>query len=342
MQTRYNLRPRKRTSCDAPIRKASATLPSSTTLASRPKAKKERKVPSQVAASAIFSIPELLEKILVELPPLEIVRCQGVNHLWQDVIVGSILLQYKAWLRDECPDATHDIGNDKVLPMTEANNKDKDNDPDFLARISEQFNPIFIASIKRDPLIQSSFSSDGDFVTLRPVVLRALAQWFETHKESEEKWGCIPLIRPNVEKVAWDLPFSDCESSVTFRLEARHAEKPEDEGKVLRRVTYRKAGESLALTLRDLMRAAAWQWEEWLDHEREIHYLSHDGEGCDSDCGLPDEDCLERQYEDPSDEDSDGDGDGRDHGECEKLREYMLKINLERAINSCVKRASRH
>lgn len=51
------------------------------------------------AAQAVFSVPELLELILHELTPKDILRAQGVSHTWKDGVEGSTTLHQVVCLK---------------------------------------------------------------------------------------------------------------------------------------------------------------------------------------------------------------------------------------------------
>ena len=48
--------------------------------------------------SAALYIPELLERVLSNLPPLQVVQGQSVCRTWRDLIASSTRLRELAWL----------------------------------------------------------------------------------------------------------------------------------------------------------------------------------------------------------------------------------------------------
>ncbi len=74
------------------------------------------------------------------------------------------------------------------------------------------------------------------------------------------------------------------------------------------------------LILRDLFGELENLWDTWIDSEREIHYISHDGGVCDYEQGFPDH-CL----------DSDDEGSASEKAGVKMTREEHLDDVVERA-----------
>ncbi|KAJ4348859.1 uncharacterized protein N0V89_010238 [Didymosphaeria variabile] len=308
------------------------------------------------AASAVFYIPELLEHIISELPPFDIIHYQRVNRTWHKLIADSPLLQYKAWLRNDFPDPTQHVQPDDLIPKLSADDPNypyaskaaKDYDTKrYIYNISKHLHPIIMANIMKDVPYDPSLSFDpaqdmdtwgfGGYFSFRPVLLRALRQWCEAHKSSEHVWGHISLYRPEARRINWDVSCSD-DASIPFSLEARCNDDPnasryssdliENET-----VVNKRPGEPLFLTLGDLFGRLDRLWNRWIDGERETHYLSHDGAGCDYDYGLPDY-CLESSDEEDED-------DEKDEDEKMERHKFGVKMTEEEHIDACVERASK-
>ena len=158
------------------------------------------------AASTVFEIAELLQQIISELPPLDIIQYQRVNHTWQKLITGSPILQYKAWLRNDYPDPTQHASPDDLVPELSLSDPNyrygsdaaaKYNHKRFLYNITKHLNPIIVTNILQDPPDDCRYCFDpiknmatwgfGGYMSFRPVLLRALRQWYSAHKDSEVK-----------------------------------------------------------------------------------------------------------------------------------------------------------
>jgi hypothetical protein len=313
------------------------------------------------AASTVFSIAELLQQILSELPPLDIIRCQRVDSTWKKLIVGSPLLQYKAWLHNDFPDPAHYIRADDLLP--EYRDLDGDKEEDYKTKcdkegsyerkrynynVSKHLNPIVVAMIMQHPPDSPSNSFDplkkmdedgfGGYFSFRPILLRDLMQWYERNKTTEHIWGQMSLYRPDARRIDWSLPLTSC-AGLRLEIEAVRTEDPNAEvystdfGGIEVRVN-KKPGEPLVLKLSDLMGLLDVTWKRWIESEHEEHYLSHDGAGCDFDMGIPGHECLE------SDEEEDGE-DGEEGEEEEKGETFGCKMSMESHIDWAVISASR-
>lgn len=364
----------------------------------------------------IFGIPEILQQVISELPPLDIIRCQRVNSTWQKFINDSPLLQYKAWLRDDYPDATQHVRPDDLIPEydrwaawhdrwaaehadiseddelgdekpgsedieipdlfeedpetgIDLGNKDVEmedaeegEDTDsyttefdkeriyeskrLVYNISKHFHPIVVARFMEDVPSPSSHHYDplqdmkqwgfGGSLHFRPVLIRALMRWYEIHKSSETKWGHMSLCRPPSRRISLETPCSD-DAGIPFTLEARldeerHGIRYDSDYRHHDYVAYKNPGEPLMLTLSDLMANLSQMWDEWIDSEHEIHYLSHDGSGCDYDKGIPGTGCLNSDAEDEDDDD--------DEGEEWERETFGFKMSMEEHIDQAVMEAS--
>jgi len=303
------------------------------------------------ATSAVLSIPEILQQILSELPVFDIIRFQIVNRTWRELIVGSPLLQYKSWLRHDFPDPAHRVqANDVQLResngyiegyrydhkiIAEANTKR------YIHNITNHLNPIIVARVMENPPEDPSYSFEpterkeedgfGGYFYLRPVLIRDLLQWYETHKSTEGKWGHMSLYRPAARVIHWEVPTSGG-AGIQFNLEAVESSSSSRYGQVdfidNHIWAYKRPGEPLILTLSDLFGRLERLWETWLNSEREEHYLSHDGEGCDYDQGLPDN-CLQPSNEDNSNEE-----------ENMKVT-FGCKMTKDEHVDACIREASR-
>ncbi|KAL1591363.1 hypothetical protein SLS60_012062 [Paraconiothyrium brasiliense] len=306
------------------------------------------------ATAAVFSIPELFEQIISEHPPFDIIRYQRVSRTWQKLIAASPLLQYRAWLRNGFLDYTQYVQPDDLIPELGSwdlrypygSEAAKDyNTKQYIDNVSKHLHPVIVANIMKDLPDDPKFSFDpnqdmdqwgfGGYFVFRPVLLRALHDWYEKHKSSEHVWGHISLYRPQSRRCNWSVPDSD-DSGIQFELEVRHVDE-RDAGRDTEDysgniVINKGPDEPLFLTLSDLLRRLDELWDRWIDSEREVHYLSHDREGCDYDLGLPDY-CLES-----SDEEEDYDEEDED----EKIEgiKFGEKMTVEEHIDACVRRAS--
>jgi hypothetical protein len=261
------------------------------------------------AASTVLSIAEILEQILAELPPLDIIRCQGVNNTWKILVASSPLLQYKTWLRNDYSDAAHQVRADdfnSVSPYRNGNVHDDYEQKRYIYNVSKHLHPILVGKILQhqpkdpscnfDPLCDMEKYGFGGRLTLRPILLRGLKQWYEKHRNTEHLWGNASLYRPDAREISWEIPDSGG-AGIPLHLEAVHDEDSDHEfytspsGQVSKRL-----GQPLVLTLSDLMRRLDEAWERWLESELQEHYLSHDGAGCDFDKGIPAASCLTWQY----------------------------------------------
>jgi hypothetical protein len=265
------------------------------------------------ATSTALSIPEILEQIISELPPLNIVRCQSVNSTWERLIAGSPLLQYKAWLHNDCPDSIQHVRAEDLMPKTLDYLKyDDDAKKDFekvcyIHNVSKHLHPILVSRDMHympedpscdhfDPLLEMDEYGYGGSFRFRPILIRDLAKWYAKHKSTEHIWGHMSLYRPEAREISWELPGSE-RGWIPLHLEAVHDEDPDHEfyttpsGQVSKR-----PGQPLVLTLSDLMRRLDVAWERWLESEGQEHFLSHDGAGCDFDQGIPAASCLTWEY----------------------------------------------
>ena len=48
-------------------------------------------------SESLFNIPELLEAVLLQLPPRRVLIDQRVNKFWRETITGSLPIQEKLW-----------------------------------------------------------------------------------------------------------------------------------------------------------------------------------------------------------------------------------------------------
>lgn len=283
------------------------------------------------AASNVFAIPELLEHILSELPPLDIIRYKRVCKSWKQLISDSPLLQYRTWMRN---DYVETVAPDDLIPelhwqMPEYKEikADKSKEADYHRRryiynVSRHLNPIVVSRIMKnmpqdprfsfDPEPRNEGESYGGYFNLRPVLLRDLVQWYEKNKDTEDNWGHMPLYRPESQKIRWSVPCSD-DAGIPFELQA-------------------KAG-SLGLTMKDLMDNVGSLWWRWKESEVQIHYLSHDAGYCDFDQGFP-ERCLDSDDEEEEEVDED------DEDYCGKEEKLGVKRTVEEHLEQCVKKAS--
>ena len=178
---------------------------------------------------------------------------------------------------------------------------------------------------------------------INPIILRSLVQWYKQNKESEHIWGHISLFRPGVRKVEWELSTSD-HAGLPTDIQVRYNSNipPED------CYTYltgedtkvdKKPGTPLVLTVSDLMKRVENEWERWVESEEDVHYLSHDGPGCDIDEGIPSEGCLKR-YDDSGYESTDGDVAEEVEDEVKEERRRRIEDMMESCIESAMDKAS--
>ncbi len=297
------------------------------------------------SAVKALAIPELLEKILAHLPPLNIIRCQCVNHTWKTVIADSPLLQYKTWQR-----RTYKAYVDpRVMP-----NIDDSDDEDlwkkrYLRDINAHLHPLVTSIIMKhlpsdflwqrfklekvavkDEGGEASYKSYHEF---NPDLLQGMVQWYEQNKATISKWGHMPLCRPGIYKLESEISSSD-DAGTPFSLEAG---SEHDSGADETNVNHTGAdNESPVIRLGEFFRAITGLWESWLDWEREVHWLGHDGGYCDYDQGLPDQ-CL-----DSSDDDDENDEEEEKDSDEEASKDWKkgTKMTLEEHIDDLVYRAS--
>lgn len=285
-----------------------------------------------MSASHVFSIIEILQQILCELPPLDIIRCQRVNSTWKQLISDSPLLQYQAWLRNDCSDPAYRIRADDFDPSVRKPKEEVDyNTRRYLSNVSRHLHPVILVNVMKhlpkdprysfDPVPRSKKDGFGGYFNLRPVLLRDLMQWYERNKATEHIWGGMSLYRPDARKVDWSMPDSE-DAGITVQLKAV-ARKDGDPTFAGFHGWYfdviKEPGQPLVLTLGDLMKKLDWAWTRWMDSEHEVHYLSHDGEGCNFDRGIPGQGCLE---------------------EAEEYRTFGTKLTMEEHIEQAIAKAS--
>jgi hypothetical protein len=229
----------------------------------------------------------------------------------------------------------------------------------YVHNISRHLNPIVVASIMEYPPDNVSFifgmpsingygftfdlNKHSGYLDMRPIILRDLKNWYQKHKASENVWGTMPLYRPDARKIAWELGTSEG-AGIPFVLEAVHDPDLFLDDRIL---TYedplhvKKATEkSTYLTLSDLMQRLGDEWRNWIDSEREEHYLSHDGAGCDFDQGIPGDGCLESDQEDDIEEGQFAPDEEEE--EAEERVTFGCKMSLEEHIDQAVLAASRY
>lgn len=266
-----------------------------------------------MSAYHVLSIIEVLQQILGELPPLDIIRCQRVNRTWKQLIANSPLLQYQAWLRNDCSDPAYRIQPDDLIIEYHGPSKETDNSTDgFIRNVAQHLHPIVVVNIMKhlpedtcysfDPVNKIDTDGFGGYLNLRPVLLRDLMQWYEKHKTTTHIWGNMPLYRPDARKVCWEIPDSEG-AGIPVHLEAipnkAGTYNPNHSGRDFK--VNKAPGQPLVLTVGDLMRKLDYAWSQWMDSERENHYLSHDTGVCDLNQGIPDEYCLGSEDEDEDD-----------------------------------------
>lgn len=271
------------------------------------------------ATSAALSVIEILEQILSRLPPLDIIRCKQVDRTWCALITHSPLLQYKSWLRNDCPDPTR--RTKATYPLSDFFKPDKDGTR-YTYLISKHLHPIFAAAALENSLSEyrrtysfELFKPDGslDYFTLRPVVMRPLLKWYAANKHTENAWGHMALFRPHAESLNWETSMTDG-AGVPFHLNVESCRRPN----FFSPADEKPEEQPPFLTLSDLFRVLGRHWRNWVDAENETHYLSHDGEGCDVDEGMPGDLCLKRYYRIGGYEDSDEDTEDDEDDEEEK------------------------
>ncbi|KAF2443280.1 hypothetical protein P171DRAFT_432576 [Karstenula rhodostoma CBS 690.94] len=290
------------------------------------------------AASTVFGSPEILQQILSELPAFDIIRYQRVSRVWHKLIADSPLLQYKSWLRNEYPDPAQHVRDTDFIPWDRkyphGSEAARDHETKrYLSNITRHLNPIIVGraleDIPRnagscfDPIQDMDKDGFGGYFNFRPVHIQALCQWYEANKDTESRWGHLSLYRPETRKISWDVPCTD-DSGLPFSLKAKSNDDPDYTGNGVV-VVNKRPGEPLFLTVGDLLANVGDLWEKWLDYERETHYLSHDGEGCDSSLGLPD-DCI--SFDDNEDQEEDSKENkvlGTDRHIFEGISEYYIE-----------------
>lgn len=297
------------------------------------------------AASHVADVPELLEQILSHLPPLDVIRLERVSRTWHYLITKSPLLRYTTWRSNSYPGTT----KPKVIPSSQFPEPERDESEsdeyhlkDYLYKVSTHLHPVFVSCILKavpaDPrfsfrLPGEERSDDIGYFSLRPKLLRELVRWYKLNSGTEAQWGGMSLYRLGMRQVAFEIPLSDG-AGIPFHLEATHEKHPWGQkgkwgdkrwGKI-----GKEPGEELFVTLGDVLREVEGQWDEWLDGEVEVHYLSHDEGPCDYDRGMPGDGCLESGDEDDDDDDEDG-------GSKEKMGYKMTK---EEHIDAIVDKAS--
>ncbi|KAH7387006.1 hypothetical protein DE146DRAFT_759405 [Phaeosphaeria sp. MPI-PUGE-AT-0046c] len=198
-----------------------------------------------MSASAVFSVIEILQQILCELPPLDIIRCQRMNSIWKQLIADSPLLQYQAWLRDDVSDPAYRVR--------------------YISTISTHLHPIVVANIMKhlpkdprfsfDPLNNMDLDGFGGYFNMSPVHLRDLMQWYERNKATEHIWGDMSLYRPEACRVCWEMPDSEG-AGIPVRLEAvpTKVTDPNSDYTGWGFEVNKKPAQSLVLTVGDLMR----------------------------------------------------------------------------------------
>jgi hypothetical protein len=319
------------------------------------------------AASTVLSIVELLQQILSELPPLDIVRCQRVDSTWKKLITGSPLLQYKAWLCNDYPDPTHHVRADDLIPEYMEGEGIEDTDlalselkaleaERFNYNISKHLNPIIVSTIMQrapdlprswfDPLQDMEKDGFGGYLNFYPVLLRDLRRWYKKNRATEHIWGNMSLYRPDARKIRWEMPMTG-DAGIPLRMEAVRTEDPDAEhyssdffgNDVL---VNKSSGEPLVLKLKDLIGRLDAVWDRWIDSEREEHYCSHDGGVCDLDQGIPGESCSYADNEEDGEEEEDKDDeDVEEEDEEEEETTIGPRMTMEEHIERAMIAASR-
>jgi hypothetical protein len=302
------------------------------------------------AASAVLSLPELLTEILSHLPPFDILRCQRVNRTWQTLITSAPLLQYKSWQRNDYVDPIRADDLIEEIPWQHEYYQDHPAEREeqerlrYIYNVDKHLHPIIVSrTLKNMPETRSySFEPDeykdedgfGGTFSFLPVLLQDLLEWYKENKHTEEKWGNQSLIRPDARIISWSIPSSD-DGSMPFRLVAMRTDDPETSKYDSHRLVAKKEPwEPLVLTVGDLIGFLDELWDRWKESERQVHYLSHDGQGCDYDQGLPDC-CL-----DSDEEDMEIDSEDEEAGAVWDNTKKGYKMTADEHVQDCVKRAS--
>lgn len=222
----------------------------------------------------------------------------------------------------------------------------------FHYNISKHLNPIVVARIMQNPPHNPGFCFSpleyedkdgfGGYLHFSPVLMRDLIEWYEKFKSSEHQWGRMSLYRPSARKISWQTPTSGG-AGIDFHLQSSASDDLEpgshatgdvfhvtQDDKPIRKPPF--------LTLSDLMGSLDHAWDEWIDAEYEEHYLSHDGEGCDFDMGIPPPRCLMSNNEDDG-VDLGSDKKGEDEDENERVT-FGTKMAMENHIDRAAWAAS--
>ncbi|KAJ4286977.1 hypothetical protein N0V90_012858 [Kalmusia sp. IMI 367209] len=227
------------------------------------------------AMAAVISIPELLQQILSELPPLDIIRYQRVSRTWKELISSSPLLQYKAWLRHDFPGIVSMDPFADVLPESWelrslylycSEDEQARSARRFIRNISQHLNPVLVARTMQDFPDDTRHMYGGEYLSFRPVLIQSLMNWHEANKDSKATWADMPLCRPETDVVRWETNVED-EAGVPFTLQARYPDDPEAQSNSGEFVAKKQSGEPLLLTLGDLLEHLPSQWERWIDWE---------------------------------------------------------------------------
>lgn len=262
---------------------------------------------------SVFTILELLEKILSELPPLEIVQRQRVNSTWRDLIASSPLLQYHTWQRNDILDPVYRILSEDFMPNEELSYSKiiaRDYDPYkwYIDNLSRHVHPIVVArdmqscpqgpSDSFDPLRNMAEDGFGGYFEFRPILIRELMAWYKRNKATEHIWGRMSLCRPGARVVHWEASDSTGNTVPRMKLQAVRIECPDNELCPAKQgsnetLVYKHPGQPLILTLSDLMGWLDHAWHLWLEAEHQEHdfWYSNDS-GCMGDKGIPREECL--------------------------------------------------
>lgn len=143
----------------------------------------------------------------------------------------------------------------------------------------------------------------------------------------------MSLWRPRHRKISFEVPCSD-DSGIPFTLESGYNDDPDAERystnyNDLAYIVNKRPGEAFFLTVGDLLANMGAFWEYWLESERDIHYHSHEGPGCDSDVGLPDRSICSDNKEDEQDVAEDSCIDEVEKDMSKNKERYRLKLNQE-------------
>lgn len=298
-------------------------------------------------ASNIFAVVEILEKILSELPPLDIIQCQRVTSTWRELITTSPLLQYQTWLRNDILDPAYHIRPEDFIADDKYGHYSVDAHAQFDVRyknnISRHVHPIVVArelesaspDASFDPLRHMEKDGFGGHFTFRPIVIHDLMVWYEKHKATEHIWGSMSLCRPDARVIHWEA--SDSTGNIVPRMKLQavrtdesgtgdFAAKQEGDGTVI----YKRYPQPLVLTLSDLMRWLNYAWHLWIEQEHGEHDRWHEGGGgCMGNKGIPRDDCLRS--------DDEGDGTDPDYVPCAK---YGPRMTMEEHIEEAMEAAS--